>query len=524
MKNEKFQKLLFCFLFLIIPFSIKAKTWKVNSDYYPATDKPVKETLAKSEEGTAVSKANVSAEVKTAGDPKDILRPIFHIMPKDHLIGDPNGPVYYDGEYHLFFQYLPYWGELDKPQIPNWGHVVSKDMVHWKRLPIALSPDSGSYDRGAVASGCCVVHDGTPTIIYTGMGSVQAQCIATSSDHLRTWQKYKSNPVIPTPPPIEGLDGGFRDPFAWREGDEWRLLIGSGYAKSLGGMVLLYRSKDLKNWDYLGPLCSGMGEHCFQWECPTFFPLGDKHVLIVSPLYREVKGLRGPVQYSVGTYRNNRFEQGEWKPVDLGGGTAYYASTTFADQKNRRILWGFVMAGPPPGADWYNCISLPRVVTLGKDSSLNSSPLPELKLLRKDEHQFKNLTLKQDKEIILDKTLGLHGEIDIEIQMGTADKVELRIGRTSDGENYVPVSYDKTTGVIVLGDKKAEFKLDADNRLRIHFFIDGIVAEMFVNEKVCFSNAIPVTEKSAGLSVISLGGNASVTKGSLWKMTSIWSQ
>ena len=459
-----------------------------------------------------IKEANAYVDSKAVIVQTNPVRPIYHVMPKAQSMGDPNGPVYFNGEYHIFFQHFPKHGIV-------WGHAVSKDMVHWEHLPIALAPEPGSYDADGIASGGCVIHDGVPTIIYTSFSGKQAQCIATSSDNLRTWRKDPANPVIPEQPAIAGLDNGFRDPFTWREGNEWRMLVGSGYAKGKGGTVLLYHSTDLRKWNFLGPLCEGMGEHCFQWECPTFFPLGDSHVLIVSPLYRDIPGLRGPSQYSVGTYRMNRFEPAQWKPVDLGGPSVYYAPTSFEDQKHRRILWGFLMAS---GAGWGNCLSLPRVLTLGKDSSVRCAPLPELKALRTRERDGEKPTLQPEKEVVLDEALGLHGEVDIELDMQTAEKIELRIGRTADGQNYVPLAYDKTTGNLVFGKKKAQFRLDADNRLRIHLFTDGAVAEAFINEEVCFSQAMPVTEKSVGLSIVASGGNARVTRCRLWEMTSIW--
>ncbi len=445
-------------------------------------------------------------------------------MPKSQSIGDPNGPVFFNGEYHLFYQGMPFWGT--GTSATGWGHAVSKDMVHWEHLPMAMAPGPGSYDRSGVWSGGCVIHDGVPTIIYSGndgAGHGQTQCIATSSDNLRTWTKDPSNPVIAALPPIEGLDhDGFRDPFTWREGNEWRMLVGSGYAKSKGGTLLLYRSKDLRKWDFLGTLCEGMGENCFMWECPTFFPMGNKHMLIVSPLFRNVPGLRGFTQYSTGTYRNNRFDPGEWKPLDLAGPGVFYAATSFADPKNRRILWGFIMTPQPPAAGWSNCLSLPRLVTPGKASGISFAPLPELAALRTRERDCGNRVLKQDEEIVLDHALGLHGEVAIEIDMKTADKIELRIGRTADGRDYVPLSYDKTSGSLIFGSKQAEFRLDADKRLRIHLFTDGVVAEAFINDTVCFSSAMAITEKSIGLSVISSGGSARVSQCRLWEMTSIW--
>jgi beta-fructofuranosidase len=480
------------------------------------------DTPSPSPQAQFIREAGEFLESKAAIASKDPLRPIYHVMPKSQSIGDPNGPVFFDGEYHIFYQGMPFWGTGKSGT--GWGHAVSRDMVRWEHLPMAMAPGPGSYDSAGVWSGGCVIHNGVPTIIYSGNGGDgQTQCIATSSDKLRTWTKDPANPVIQTLPPIEGLDrAGFRDPFTWREGDEWRMLVGAGYAKGKGGTVLLYRSNDLRKWDFLGTLCEGMGENCFMWECPTFFPLDNKHMLIVSPLFRNVRGLRGFTQYSTGTYRNNRFEPDGWKPLDLGGPGVFYAATSFADPKNRRIVWGFIMTPQPPAAGWSNCLSLPRLVTAGKDSGVNFAPLPELSALRTRERDCGNPVLKQDDEVVLDGALGLHAEVAVEIDMKTADKIELRIGRTADGRDYVPLSYDKTSGNLVFGDKKAEFRLDADNRLRIHLFTDGVVAEAFINDKTCFSNAMPVTEKSVGLSIVASKGSARITWCRLWEMTSIW--
>ncbi|MCL4215878.1 MAG: glycoside hydrolase family 32 protein, partial [Candidatus Hydrogenedentes bacterium] len=135
-----------------------------------------------------LERANASVKAAAPLAQADPLRPAFHITAEANWINDPNGPIYHDGEYHLFFQHNPYgdaWGNM------SWGHVVSEDLVHWKHLPIALTPTPGSYDKDGIFSGCCVINDGVPTIIYTGVeDGVQRQCIATSRDGMRTWTKH----------------------------------------------------------------------------------------------------------------------------------------------------------------------------------------------------------------------------------------------------------------------------------------------------------------------------------------------
>src|SRR5262245_60723122 len=182
----------------------------------------------------------------------DPLRPQCHLLPAKNWMNDPNGPIYWNGEYHMFFQYNPnatVWGDM------HWAHAVSPDMIRWRHLPIALAPTPGWDDEAGCFTGSAVNDNGTATILYTGVKSVtpelatlrdgrhnfrEVQCLATSSDaQLRTWTKWKT-PVIE--PPNDPQLTGFRDPFLWRERDEWLVGVGSGVRKK-GGRVLLYRSK-----------------------------------------------------------------------------------------------------------------------------------------------------------------------------------------------------------------------------------------------------------------------------------------
>jgi len=175
----------------------------------------------------ALAQADACVEEAAGACAADPRRPIFHVMPKGRFMNDPNGPVYFNGEYHVFYQHLPFFGDERHDGRPYWGHAVSPDLVHWEQLPIALAPGPEPYDSGACASGGCVVRDGVPTIVYTGFAGKQVQCLAMSDDNGRTWRKYEGNPVVAAPPDIENLADGFRDPVVWQEDDEWRMLVGS---------------------------------------------------------------------------------------------------------------------------------------------------------------------------------------------------------------------------------------------------------------------------------------------------------
>jgi len=177
-----------------------------------------------------------TAVLRQARDAPTVIeeRPRYHFQPPTNWMSDPNGPIQWKGQYHLFYQHHPYsplWGPI------HWGHAVSTDLVHWTHLPIALTPTPGGPDADGCWSGCAVDDDGVPTLIYTGVSRDsacqaqyrQTQCLATSKDDLRTWQKDPDNPVIASPPAAYDVRvTGFRDPCVWKEDGAWYGVIGSG--------------------------------------------------------------------------------------------------------------------------------------------------------------------------------------------------------------------------------------------------------------------------------------------------------
>jgi beta-fructofuranosidase len=319
---------------------------------------------------------------KLASDP---LRPQFHLLPARNWMNDPNGPIFWRGLYHMFFQYNPsaaLWGDM------HWGHAVSRDMIHWRHLPAALAPTPGWADADGCFTGSAVDDDGTATLIYTGVQEVsfaratlrdshhnfrETQCLATSADpNLLTWTKAK-DPIL-QPPDDENLTG-FRDPFLWRDDSAglWYLGIGSGQ-KRIGGRVLLYRSRDLRAWEYLHPLASGRWREKLNtdpvdagemWECPDFFPLGNKHVLLYSTA--------GQVMWEVGDLdpKDLIFHPQTRGVVDHG---AYYAQKTQLDADGNRILWGWIPERRPDSklvaAGWAGCMALPRTLSISEDGQL----------------------------------------------------------------------------------------------------------------------------------------------------------
>lgn len=416
--------------------------------------------------------------------PHDRFRPAFHFVPAGRFMNDPNGCVQFGDQYHVFFQHLPFWGEKNAPMAPGWGHAVSRDLVHWTHLPIALMPVPGTYDAAAVASGCCVIADGLPTILYTSVPP-QAQSLARSFDQMRTWQRYAHNPVIPKPPKIDGLEDGFRDPCVWREGDHWRMLVGSGI-RGQGGTVLLYQSMDLISWTFLGPLATDMGPDCFQWECPNFFPLGQHWVLVVSPLLHSIPSLRGPVQYTVGRYDGRHFEHGPWYPMDLGGPTVFYAPNSLEDQRKRRIQWGWLMGGGESGSPWDGLLTMPRHLQLADDQHLVIWPAAEVDSLRGA--SLANLPPQELKaNQTLDICCGIQLDVSIEFHRRTSGPLQVKLFGTPSGKDATTVDFDPATGKLHAQDKTGIVPpADGDTSV-LRLLVDRSVIEVYADRRAVMS-------------------------------------
>ena len=215
-------------------------------------------------------------------------QPRFHVTGGIGWINDPNGFAPYKGEYHLFFQYYPYdtkWGPM------HWGHVKTSDFVRWERLPAALAPDT-DYDRNGCFSGSSVeLPDGRQLLMYTGVRNIrrrngkidsfQTQCIAVGDGV--DYDKYEANPVIDASTLPEGASvHDFRDPKIWREDGKFYAVIGNR-PEDGSGSILLYESEDAIHWQFVSVLAACHNQYGRMWECPDFFPLDGKHVLLVSP-------------------------------------------------------------------------------------------------------------------------------------------------------------------------------------------------------------------------------------------------
>jgi len=473
---------------------------------------------------------------RLASDPR---RPQFHFLPAANWMNDPNAPIYFRGKYHMFCQYNPngaFWGDM------HWDHAVSADMVHWKHLGVALAPTSGGPDADGCFSGTAAVQDGRVVILYTAVRSVpeaqatikdgahsylETQCLATANDpELRTFTKLPA-PIIATPPPGMAVTG-FRDPSPWRQGHWWYMTIGSGL-EGKGGAVFLYKSRDLRNWEFVHILAQREGSNAVVpehqdarevWECPEFFALGNKHVLIYSTSGKSY-WLAGDFDPSAMT-----FHPEQSGVLDYG---SYYAPKTQLDKFGNRILWGWIpetrKLEEHKAAGWAGVMSLPRVLSMGGDGRLRINMAAEINKLRGHEQIFRVTAEEEQNERQINglRIKQYSGEI-----LCTARKdaypYELSLcGAGADKEVWLTVKYDPLhPSQILIDGTLLPVGLDEKADLELHLYIDGSVIELFVNKQAACTKRVYCPGNSAhDLRLQWTGKTSSIVKLSVRNMAPI---
>ena len=461
----------------------------------------------------------------------DLYKPQYHFLPKNNWMNDPNGPIYYKGKYHLFYQHNPkdyHWDTM------HWGHAVSEDLVHWEHLPIALYP-SNELGETHCFSGCTVIKEGIPTIYYTSIGENERnarlggeQWMAVSHDDMLTWEKYKANPTMKASL-HNGLDiKEWRDPFIWQENGIWYMVLGGEHEEK--GCVLIYSSEDLINWKFLNKMFE---DPAFKFlECPNMLKFGDKYVLVYSP--------SEAVRYHVGSLDENyKFISESDGILDNSGWEGFYAPNTLIDPKGRKIMWGWMTdtsRGEFQGANgWAGAQSIPRILTLAEDNTLKMEPAPEFQVLRYDEEIYENLALEGNKKLFKNKGRAI--EINMEIILSGEEVFSLNVLEAADGEEKTIIKYDAVKKELQIDRTHASLAKEPHNSilkvslpkekgelLQIHVFVDHSIIEVFADNKVCISTRVyPTLEGSNNVSLeLNKGKALSLQKLELWKMNSIW--
>ncbi|MGM9550413.1 MAG: glycoside hydrolase family 32 protein [Faecousia sp.] len=436
------------------------------------------------------------------------FRPNYHFSAPKGWINDPNGLVYFNGWYHLFYQYNPShleWASM------FWGHAVSKDMLHWKDLPIALTPDM-PYDKseeGGCFSGSAVVHDGKLYLFYTGSiphdGTVtQTQNLAISEDGVH-FTKFEGNPLISTPP--AGANGNFRDPKVFREGSLWYMVVGGclgdDYAAA-AGRVFLYRSEDLLHWEFFSTLYACEPEDATMLECPDFFPLNGQWVLTTSPISTKeacpALCIVGDMDFSSG-----KFTPKKKQPLDFGG--YWYAPQSFLGPEGQRIqiswqnTWQFLPWfndwGPTKQENWRGALSVPHILSLDEDCSLRSAPisLEPLYIGKKTEHQLQ-LTAER---LMLQPENPFSFELKAVICPNQCPSRCIEIGLLDDGIKYTNLILDMVNNMAVLclfdsrSDhlvRNASLPLPGDREFTIRIQLDKSSVEVIVDDRIHMTETV----------------------------------
>ncbi len=486
---------------------------------------------------------------------KEAYRPQFHFSPEKNWMNDPNGLVYYKGEYHLCYQYNPFgneWGHM------SWGHAVSRDLVHWQHLPVAIPEENGVmiFSGSAVvdwhnSSGFCRTSDPQDrsclVAIYTGYtGKEQNQNAAYSNDRGRTWTKYPGNPVID----LHLAD--FRDPkvFWHKAGRKWVMVT----VLSPQHKVRFFGSTDLKHWTALsdfGPAGAVGGV----WECPDLFELpveGDPgHTRWVLSVNVNPGGAAGGAadQYFIGKFDGTRFtnENPDEQVLWADYGKDFYASTSFSDvppSDGRRIWMGWLdnweYAAHVPTSPWRGAQSIPRVVKLRRfprGIRLLQEPVAELQALRGRHVAIEDQSTGAANRLL--ESRGVRGEtleIVAEIQPGQATEFGLRVRKGASEETVVGVDPGKSQLFIdrnrsgdtsfdpkFPGRHMAPMCLASGQPIKLHIFVDRSSAEVFGNDgKPVISDRIFPSRTSQGVEFYSKGGETRVVKLDIWNLKSAW--
>ena len=427
---------------------------------------------------------------------REKFRPTYHFSPLYGWMNDPNGMVYKDGEYHLFYQYNPYgskWGNM------SWGHAISKDLVNWQHLPVAIAPDA----LGTIFSGSAVVDTdntagfgaGAIIAIYTQNSDRQVQSIAYSTDNGRTFTCYENNPVLTS----DVRD--FRDPkvFWHKETQRWIMIL------AVGQEMQIFSSPNLKDWTYESSFGEGQGAHGGVWECPDLFELpvegtNEKKWVLLCNLNPGGPFGGSATQYFVGTFNGKEFvNESPSKTKWMDWGKDHYATVTWSDAPDNRriaIAWmsNWQYANDVPTSQYRSPNSVPRdlgLFTVGGETYLQSAPSPELQKLRdiSKKRSFRVNGTRTVKEMI-PVNEGAY-EIELSIKNLHADVIGFRL--YNDKGEEVDMQYDMKENRFSMdrcksGDVGFNENFPAltwtavesgKNELKLHLFVDKSSVEAF---------------------------------------------
>ncbi|MBH54854.1 MAG: hypothetical protein CMI18_10975 [Opitutaceae bacterium] len=481
---------------------------------------------------------------------QDKFRPRYHFLPPEGRWNDINGAVFYKGRYHIGYLQKISNGRGIR-DFSSWQHISSRDLLHWRYHKASLrEPFDGLYgdyfNSGDVMEGTDV-----PTII-TNMPRHGIVVYQSFDDNLDEWVPLPQNPVIPVAPGELGKQKRSAvypecmifDPSGWKEGDTYYALIGSknyrpGYE---GDSTSLFKSKDLANWEYVGPFYKSERKWTEEIEdcaCSNFFPFGDKHMLLMHTHRPYSKA-----QYYIGRYENERFYP-EINGQLSRSGTMLSGPETLIDDRGRRIFWGWLSDARHRGdaRGWESIMTLPWHFSPAEDNTLLIDPVEELQTLRYKERRHADLSIAKGNVVVVDGFSGNCMEIKLRLESEDATRFGLKLFCSPNLEEETVITYDRAEQQFVIDFEKASekeikyyvggggvlekgnlkqrvpFSLEGPAALDLDIFVDKSVIEIFVNSRICLVQRVyPTREDSTQFRLFSEDGNIRASQLFKWEM------
>jgi fructan beta-fructosidase len=465
-------------------------------------------------------------------------RPRYHFTPPQNFMNDPNGLVFFDGEYHLFYQHNPFgevWGHM------SWGHAVSRDLIHWEHLPVALHEENGVmiFSGSAVVDWQNTSGFGTPetpplVAVYTGHSETeQNQNIAYSTDRGRTWTKYEGNPILA----IGARD--FRDPKVfWHESTRHWIMV---TVLSDQQKVRFDASTDLRHWTHLSDFGPAGGTDGL-WECPDLFELPVEGEQGRTKWVLKVDVLRGiGAQYFIGDFDGTRFMNDAAPEVvrRVDFGEDFYAAQSWSDEPNRRRIWiawmnNWHYANEIPTAPWRGIFSIPRQLSLrrfGETLHLVQQPLEELQQFTKSIYYAENIDIAGANAQLAALEMDMAQEIKVQVTPGTAAGFGLKLC-TGDGEE-TRIGYEterqelfidrRLSGTSTFSDQFAAVHraplVPEGGKISLHIFLDSCSVEVFANDgSTVMSDLIFPQSQNLSLEFYMHEGKATVDRLHIWRL------
>lgn len=427
-------------------------------------------------------------------------RPGFHLSAVTGWMNDPNGFSEYGGEYHLFYQYYPYAPRWDSM---HWGHAKSADFVKWEYIPAALAPDK-NYDSLGVFSGSALADGEKHILVYTGVSEEalengkkqirQNQCLAVGDGV--NYEKYEKNPIIVSEMiPVGNVCEDFRDPKIWKEDGVYYAVVGSR-SDDGSGQIAMFRSKNLREWEFDCILDKCENRYGKMWECPDFFPLGEKRILVVSPQDMRAEGLEfhngNNAIFLTGTYDKERktFCRENVQAADYG--LDFYAPQTMETKDGRRIMVAWMKSWDADirtgKGKWSGMMTFPRELSV-KNGRVYQNPVREL------QRYYANYTVR---EIVLSEESssleGIEGrmvDLVIETKKGSSGKMEVCVAKNEKYSTRIVydfdeevLSFDRTYSGLYrdVVCKRDMVVRNRDGEVKIRILLDKYSVEIFAND------------------------------------------